>query len=188
MPATSGGVPVVKVCDLGYSKELSVTTALHTFVGTSYYIPPEVWHGREMLSQGRASPVYEGVPMDMWAIGVCTLIMLRGAYPFDFTDKDPDAALVKGAELARSGALTAQMVTEARKLVADGRISDACLNVMLACFQKEPSERPTAAALLADAWFTAGAPYPVPVRAPARRVGCRVAVLLPLRCASCGGD
>ncbi len=170
-PATAGGVPVVKVCDLGFSKELSVNTAPRTFVGTSYYIPPEVWRGRELLRQGQGSPAYDGAPMDVWAIGVCILIMLRGDYPY--SAKDGDAALANGAALARSDALAALLVSEARQLVAAGRISDACLNVMLACFQTEPSARPTAAALLNNAWFTAGAPYPVPVRASAPfRVAC----------------
>jgi hypothetical protein len=56
------------------------------------------------------------------------------------------------------------MVKETNSLSEAGAISAECHRVMTSCFNLTPAGRPTAAALLADPWFTAGAPYPQPVR------------------------
>jgi hypothetical protein len=90
------------------------------------------------------------------------LVMLRGDYPY--TAKDAKAANSIGAEHALNETLGNLMVEETNQLQAAGAISDACHRVMTSCFSLVPGLRPTAAALLADLWFTAGAPYPQLVR------------------------
>ena len=162
---TPGAMPLVKVCDLGYSRALSVGTGgPGTFVGTSYYIPPEVY--RSKTSGER----YAGEPMDIYSVGVCILIMLRGDYPYTAKKADAalggndDPALKFGEDLARADALVPLLVEEAKQLHAAGRCSADCLRVMKWCFEISPDKRPTAQALLNDPWITAGAPYPQPVR------------------------
>jgi hypothetical protein len=75
-----------------------------------------------------------------------------------------------GADLARNDALAALLVAEVNQLAQAGRISRDCSDVMLRCFAVNPELRPSAATLLQHAWFTAGAPYPVPVRVFAGRM------------------
>jgi hypothetical protein len=98
------------------------------------------------------------------------LVMLRGDYPY--SAKDAQAANAIGAAHARNETLGNLMVEETNTLAAAGAISDACHRVMTSCFSLVPGLRPTAAALLADPWFTAGAPYPQLVRPTAAPV-CR---------------
>ena len=94
--------------------------------------------------------------------GVSMLVLLRGDYPYPA--KDGEEALDKGGAYARNNVLGKLMVSETNQLKTMGVISAECHRVMLSCFNTVPAERPTAAALLADPWFTAGAPYPEPVR------------------------
>ena len=100
--------------------------------------------------------------MDIYALGVSLLIMLRGDYPY--SAEDAAAALQQGSELARTNGLAPLLVKEAQELAAGGIISQDCLRVMCACYAVEPAQRPTAAQLMADPWFAAGAPYPIAVR------------------------
>ena len=90
------------------------------------------------------------------------LVLLRGDYPY--RAEGPVAAQQIGAERARNQTLGKLMVDETDQLLAARAISTECHRVMLSCFNMVPAGRPTAAALLADPWFTAGAPYPQPVR------------------------
>ena len=117
---------------------------------------------QEALRAGQTPVPYGGGPMDIYALGVSLLIMLRGDYPYSAVDAE--AALQQGSELARRNGLSLLLVHETRELATRGFISEECLRVMCACFATDPAQRPTAAQLMADPWFIAGAPYPVPVR------------------------
>jgi hypothetical protein len=100
------------------------------------------------------------------------LVLLLGDYPY--RAESSAAAQQIGADHARNQTLGRLMVDETDKLLAARAISAQCHRVMLSCFNMVPAGRPTAAALLADQWFTAGAPYPQPVRphtGPACTVG-----------------
>ncbi len=119
-----------------------------------------MWRIRELVGQGKSPEPCKGEPMDMWSIGVCLLILLRGNYPY--SAKDAEAALAHGAELAMSAALATLMIAEVDQLAAAGRISADCHRILHACFAVEPTHRPTAAQLLQDRWILAGVPYPVP--------------------------
>ncbi len=119
-----------------------------------------MWHIRELVRRGESPPKCKGEPMDMWSIGVCLLILLRGNYPY--SAESAEAALAQGAELAMSAALATLMVAEVNQLAAAGRISADCHRILTACFAVEPTHRPTAAQLLQDRWILAGVPYPQP--------------------------
>ena len=62
----------VKICDLGYSKQLALSQA-KTKVGTASYLAPEVVHDSN----------YDAFGCDVWAIGVCLHVMLARQYPFN---------------------------------------------------------------------------------------------------------
>lgn len=64
--------PRVKICDMGYSKQLALSQA-KTKVGTASYLAPEVVHDSN----------YDAFGCDVWATGVCLHVMLARAYPFN---------------------------------------------------------------------------------------------------------
>lgn len=63
---------ILKICDLGYSKQLALSQA-KTKVGTASYLAPEVVHDTN----------YDAFSCDVWATGVCLHVMLARAYPFN---------------------------------------------------------------------------------------------------------
>lgn len=65
----------IKLIDFGLAGRASGNT-LEGYVGTPGYIAPEIV---EMKPHGK--------PVDMWAIGVITYILLGGYMPFDIRDK-----------------------------------------------------------------------------------------------------
>ena len=73
-------VPILKICDFGYSKSKQYDTAPHSKVGTTSYVAPEVLSSKSK---------YDGQIADVWSCGVQLYIMLVGRYPFD-DPKDPD--------------------------------------------------------------------------------------------------
>lgn len=66
-------LPLVKVCDFGYSKA-QFMSAPKSKVGTLAYMAPEV-----IRSTGK----YDGKLADIWSCGVMLYVMLFGYYPFD---------------------------------------------------------------------------------------------------------
>lgn len=62
----------IKIADFGLSTAAGASCVLDTFCGTLSYVAPEV-----LQSQG-----YHGKPVDMWAVGVITYILLCGYPPF----------------------------------------------------------------------------------------------------------
>ncbi len=66
-------LPLVKICDFGYSKADSMSVA-KTRVGTVSYMAPEVLVNR--------SGWYDGKVADIWSCGVMLYVMLYGRYPF----------------------------------------------------------------------------------------------------------
>ncbi len=123
---------------------------------------PEIWRSRELCRQGLPPLPFDAHAADVFALGVSLLTMLRGDYPFQA--RDMQSAMQNAAALARSDALVALLHSEVQQLVEAGAASQECGRVLRACTAAQPSERPTAAQLLADAWFIAGQPYPQPVR------------------------
>lgn len=71
-------LPLVKICDFGYSKA-NFMSAPKSKVGTLAYMAPEV------IEAG----VYDGKLADIWSAGVILYVMLVGQYPFEAMTATP---------------------------------------------------------------------------------------------------
>lgn len=68
-------VPILKICDFGYSKALAPHSAPKTRVGTAAYCAPEV-------AASAGDRPYDVEKADVWSAGVTLYCMLLGRYPF----------------------------------------------------------------------------------------------------------
>lgn len=62
----------LKICDFGFAKLCECK--LHTLCGTIPYMAPELF--------GRCTQGYDGLPVDIWALGVIVFEMLHARLPF----------------------------------------------------------------------------------------------------------
>eukprot|EP00887_Chlorella_sp_A99_P001753 scaffold19.g1753.t1 len=74
-------VPLLKICDFGYSKSEFMQSAPGTLVGTPAYQAPEV-----ITNTGGQR--YDGKNADVWSCGVMLYVMVVGAYPFERPEDD----------------------------------------------------------------------------------------------------
>lgn len=68
----SAPVPLLKMCDFGYSKNEYIDSRPKTLSGTADYIAPEVL----------MHTVYDGKVADIWSCGVMLYILVAGSFPF----------------------------------------------------------------------------------------------------------
>lgn len=69
---------MVKLIDFGFSVLVNdARQRLKVFCGTPSYMAPEITRKSD----------YEGMPVDMWALGVLLYVMLTGAFPFRGTSE-----------------------------------------------------------------------------------------------------
>ena len=67
------GTRMVKLIDFGFSVLVAAPNQrLKVFCGTPSYMAPEITKKSD----------YEGMPVDMWAVGVLLYVMLVGQFPF----------------------------------------------------------------------------------------------------------
>jgi eukaryotic-like serine/threonine-protein kinase len=127
LPAS--GRPVAKLGDFGLSRLTDAARLTHTglFVGTPQFAAPEVIEG------GTAGPA-----SDVYGLSLCLYLMLSGnSAPFDIEDEASPTQWIR--------AHTGQAPRPIRSL--NERVSEP-LATLLACgLDKEPEQRPTAAAL-----------------------------------------
>lgn len=132
---TTYQVPILKVCDFGYSKNMAFGSVPKTRVGTAAYISPEVAR--------TAGQVYDTEKADVWSCGVTLYCMLAGRYPFLDSDQQVRLKLIQG--------LTPYDVEVAvGKLVG---ISPECLDLVRQLLDIDPRSRPTIAQVMANPWF-----------------------------------
>ncbi len=94
--------------------------------GTPLYMPPEQWYGDPDIDDR----------CDVWPLGVMLYELLEGRRPFDFDNMADIAAEVTSADPA-----------PALSRAAD--VPGALVDLVAACLQKEPSDRPSAAHVVA---------------------------------------
>lgn len=72
--------PILKITDLGLSKEVS-SSGLQTLVGTPQYLAPEVMIGKVRQKKYDMS-------VDNWSLGAILYVILSGTMPFNKNQKD----------------------------------------------------------------------------------------------------
>lgn len=74
-----------KLSDFGFSRDCFKNTCLKTICGTHVYMAPEL-----LLINNAKSPIssYNGLKIDMWALGIILYTFLYGEMPFDEDDED----------------------------------------------------------------------------------------------------
>eukprot|EP00906_Rhabdomonas_costata_P032955 RCo046402 len=131
---------VLKLVDFSCSKQLMPSRLTHslelcqTSVGSPYWMAPEVLLGEKY-----------GFKADIWSLGATVVEMLQGRPPW------PEFSSVQQAQLAigsSTGPPTAMPAT----------LSPPMKAFLLACFQRKPSDRPTAEALLSFPLILSQAP------------------------------
>lgn len=70
-----GQLPLVKLCDFGFSKDKFDDSEPQTQIGTALFTAPEIFTNM----QGQ---VYDAEAADVWSCGVVLFVMLFGQHPF----------------------------------------------------------------------------------------------------------
>ncbi|PSC72848.1 sulfur stress regulator [Micractinium conductrix] len=130
-------IPILKLCDWGYSKSTQWGSTPRTRVGTAAYISPEV-------ARSRGDKGYDTEKADVWSAGVTLYCMLAGRYPF--MDVDQQVRLKKIQDLS-----PVDVEAALGKLPSD--VSPDCVALLRRIFAIEPAQRPSLTDLMADVWF-----------------------------------
>mmetsp|Transcript_90326 Transcript_90326/g.292084 ORF Transcript_90326/g.292084 Transcript_90326/m.292084 type:complete len:501 (+) Transcript_90326:70-1572(+) len=142
----------VKLADFGISRKVLLDECCTTFVGTLYYIAPEVWEVQG--ASGCADPASQlpteavvaeksgyGKAADLWSLGVILYMMLSGAPPFD--------SYLGQQELAK------QIIAGKWEfdVAAWKTVSEVAKDVVRGLLTVNPAARMTADDLLRHRWF-----------------------------------
>ena len=114
----------VKIADFGLSAKLEDEDDKRmTICGTPSYLSPEVLDHHE----GQTYLV------DVWALGVCTFLMLTGKQPFQSKDKHSTYKRIQHVDY---------------KWPSEPKLSAAAMEFVDLALKRDPAERPSAAKLL----------------------------------------
>ncbi|KAG1669330.1 hypothetical protein FOA52_014892 [Chlamydomonas sp. UWO 241] len=137
-------LPLLKICDFGYSKADSMSVA-KSKVGTLTYMAPEVLVNRD----GR----YDGKVADIWSCGVMLYVMLYGRYPFEMPPGDK--AQPKVAEITR---VLEKMVASDFAMPRSVEVSHDGTELVRAMLSPDPRTRITLEDIMVHPWFTTNLP------------------------------
>ncbi|GLI60100.1 hypothetical protein VaNZ11_002131 [Volvox africanus] len=132
--------PILKLCDFGYSKDVSKSTASKSKVGTVGYMAPEV-----MKSCGK---YYDAKVADVWSCGVVLYVMLYGVYPFD--NQGEDQGISEAQKVRR---MLERMETEAYVLNPNLSVTDGCIDMLRGMLKPAPEQRLTIEKIMEHPWF-----------------------------------
>jgi serine/threonine-protein kinase SRK2 len=136
-------LPLLKICDFGYSKADTMSVA-KSKVGTLTYMAPEVLVNRD----GK----YDGKVADIWSCGVMLYVMLYGRYPFD---SPPGANVPKAAEILQ---MLDKMVGM-RYTIPDGvEVSPEGRDLLQCMLLPDPASRIQLEQIMVHPWFTTNLP------------------------------
>ena len=153
----------LKLGDLGLSAFSCHGLKIAKTCGSGVYAAPEV------IMSKKIGP-YDGRAADIWSVGVCSFVMVRGRFPFN-TDL-PLKLLGTHATALHIARETGHQRPIHPPLMLNGAqqrsaFSAAHLHVLDACLSLLPTSRPTAHALTTFPWLTAGrAKHAQPTRVP----------------------
>jgi len=130
-------VPILKLCDFGYSKKNLMGSLPRTRVGTAAYISPEV--ARADVSTVK----YDTEKADIWSSAVTLYCMLAGRYPFTNKGKVPELYHIKK--------LTDADAIEALKVLHD--TSPGCIELLSLMLRTNPAERLSLDEIMQHQWY-----------------------------------
>lgn len=130
-------VPILKLCDFGYSKNSWQGSLPKTRIGTAAYISPEVARANVSTVQ------YDTEKADVWSSAVTLYCMLAGRYPFTDNGKVPQLHTIK--------ALTDQHVDQALHVLSEA--SPGCKELLRVMLRIRPEERISLDGIMANQWY-----------------------------------
>ncbi|KAG1679770.1 hypothetical protein FOA52_012681 [Chlamydomonas sp. UWO 241] len=136
-------LPLLKICDFGYSKADSMSVA-KSKVGTLTYMAPEVLVNRD----GR----YDGKVADIWSCGVMLYVMLYGRYPFD---TPPGANVPKAKEILQ---MLDKMVGMRYTIPEGVEVSPEGRDLLQRMLLPDPAARIQLEQIMVHPWFTTNLP------------------------------
>ncbi|KAK1355053.1 hypothetical protein POM88_048309 [Heracleum sosnowskyi] len=144
-------MPILKICDSGFSKSSLFPSAPNSAVGTLAYIPPELIHPHNE---------YDGKLADVWSCGVTLYFMLVGKYPFS-DQEDP----------ANWSQIMQRILGVQYKIPDSVDISEDCRHLLSRIFVAPASRRITIEEIKNHPWFLKNLPWKESEAAP--RIYCR---------------
>lgn len=141
LDVSSGGAPIIKICDFGYSKSSLLHSQPKSTVGTPAYIAPEVL---------KRQKTYDGRQSDVWSCGVTLYVLLVGSYPFEDAN-DP-----------RNFRKTIQKIMEADySLPPHINLSAECVNLLTLMFELNPARRITISQIMCHDFYLKNLPIEI---------------------------
>ncbi|KIZ02869.1 hypothetical protein MNEG_5087 [Monoraphidium neglectum] len=140
-------LPLVKICDFGFSKG-DDQSAAKSKVGTSAYMAPEI------LINATAAATYDGKMADVWSCGVILFVMVCGCYPFgNLLEKG--GRVPPAQEILR---ILERMLTQDHAFPADLALSEGCRDLICRMLAPDPRARIRVPEVLAHPWFQINLP------------------------------
>lgn len=131
-------VPILKLCDFGYSKNSWQGSLPKTRVGTAAYISPEVAKANTTTIR------YDTEKADVWSSAVTLYCMLAGRYPFTADGgRVPQLHNIKQLEDAD--------VLRALEQLSD--VSPGCKTLLCHMLKINPEDRISLDSIMQDPWF-----------------------------------
>lgn len=128
-------LPIIKMCDFGYSKDEVAGSLCKTACGTPEYMAPEVL----------TTEVYDGKGADIWSCGVMLYVMLMGAFPF----RRPDDDKFKGVR--RMQLMFGRIISA--DYIPPPRASVACRDLLQQLLCADPGKRISLHGIMNHPWF-----------------------------------
>lgn len=135
-------LPLVKLCDFGYSKHEDWDSAARSRVGTPDYMAPEVVKTRD--------GAYDAKTSDIWSCGVVLFVMLVGQYPFSRNEDN------RVNEDARQRRVLNRIMNLDFHLPND--LTAECRDLIKKILKDDPAQRITIKDIMQHPWYKVGLP------------------------------
>ncbi|GLC56192.1 hypothetical protein PLESTB_001078300 [Pleodorina starrii] len=136
-----GHLPLVKLCDFGFSKDKFDDSEPQTQIGTALFTAPEIF-------TNVPGQVYDAEAADVWSCGVVLFVMLFGCHPFlsvEDTQHRKHAQVMKLIENAVRGNVQVPLGAE--------ELYPQALDLVRHILVSAPSQRSKLPAIMAHPWF-----------------------------------
>lgn len=141
--------PLLSLCDFGCATSKGQR---YDIVGTAHYVAPEAVQEAGTREGSRAMG-YDGHAADVFSAGVLLYTMLAGHFPFA---RPPLSAL--NSDATRDTVKTAYMSCDSSALQFPPSVSQDAVSLVRSMLQRDPMDRPSAAAILDNAWLAQRVP------------------------------